>query len=95
MSFLDKLGNLNEMRKNAKELQSSLGKETVIGVSNDGHFSVTIDGNQNVLKVEIADAITANKFQLEKSGKEAFSKALDALKKLMVSKFSGYMSGKA
>lgn len=91
MSFFDKLSNLNEMRKNAKELQSALSKEVLIGVSNDGHFSVTLDGNQNVLRVEIADALTANKFQLEKSAKEAFTKALDGLKKMMVSKFSSYM----
>ncbi|MBI4268400.1 YbaB/EbfC family nucleoid-associated protein [Candidatus Uhrbacteria bacterium] len=91
MSFLDKIANLNEMRKNAKELQSALGKEVIVGASNDGHFKVTIDGNQNILHVEIADPIVANKFQLEKSAKESFSKALDGLKKLMVSKFSGYM----
>ena len=91
MSFLDKLSNLNEMRKNAKELQSALSKEVVVGTSNDGHFSVTLDGNQNVLRVEIAEALASNKFQLEKSAKEAFSKALDALKKMMVSKFSSAM----
>lgn len=91
MSFLDKLSNLNEMRKNAKELQSVLGKETIAGTSNNGFFSVTIDGNQNVLKVEISETLAGDRFGLEKSAKEAFSKALDGLKKLMVSKFSSYM----
>ncbi|MEK7619155.1 MAG: YbaB/EbfC family nucleoid-associated protein [Patescibacteria group bacterium] len=91
MSFLDKLKDMNEMRKNAKELQSVLGKETIVGTSNNGFFSVTIDGNQNVLSVTIGDQLTGDKFQLEKSAKEAFAKALDGLKKLMVSKFSSFM----
>lgn len=91
MSFLDKLSNLNEMRKNAKELQSVLGKEIITGTSNNGFFSVTIDGNQNVLKVEINESLAGDRFGLEKSAKESFSKTLDGLKKLMVSKFSGYM----
>ena len=52
---------------------------------------MTIDGNQNVLSVTIGDQLTGDKFQLEKSAKEAFAKALDGLKKLMVSKFSSFM----
>jgi len=91
MSFFDKLKDMNEMRKQAAEIQSVLGKETVVGTSNDGHFSVTMDGNQNILKVEVTDEIVGNKFAIEKASKEAFSKALDGLKKIMVSKLSGLM----
>ncbi len=90
MSFMDKLKDMNEMRKSAKELQGALSKETIVGTSANG-FSVTIDGNQNVLRVEIADTLVGDKFQLEKGAKEAFAKALDGLKKLMVSKFSNFM----
>jgi len=91
MSFLDKLKDMNEMRKQAAEIQSMLGQETVVGTSNDGHFTVTMDGNQNILKVEIAEELVGNKFALEKGAKESFSKALDGLKKIMVSKLSGMM----
>lgn len=91
MSFFDKMKDMNEMRKQAAEIQSILGKEQVTGVSNDGHFSVTMDGNQNVMSVTIADELVGDKFQLEKSSKEAISKTLDALKKLMVTKLSSVM----
>ncbi len=91
MSFFDKIKDFNEMRKQAQEIQSVLGKEVVTGTSNDGNFTVTMDGNQNVLKVEMKDTIVGDKFAIEKSSKEAFSKALDALKKLMVSKLSNVM----
>lgn len=87
MSFFDKLKDL----KQAREIQAQLGKEHVTGVSQNGLFKVTLDGNQNVIRVEIDDASLKDKFQLEKSAKEAFSRALDSLKKLMVSKFSSIM----
>ncbi|MBI4239629.1 YbaB/EbfC family nucleoid-associated protein [Candidatus Uhrbacteria bacterium] len=91
MGMLDKLKDMAEMRKSAKELQSVLGKETVSGASSNGSVKVVLDGNQNVVSVQIADSALANKELLERSTKEAFSRALDALKKLMVSKFSSYM----
>lgn len=91
MSFFDKLKDMNEMRKQAKEVQSALAKETIVGTSNNGFFSVTIDGNQNVLKVEVSDQLLSDKFALERSAKEAFAKSLDGLKKLMVSKFSSFV----
>jgi len=87
MSFFDKLKDL----KQAREIQAQLGKEQVIGISGNGFFKVTLDGNQNVIRVEIDEKSLGDKHQLEKSAKEAFSKALDALKKLMVSKFSSIM----
>lgn len=87
MSFFDKLKDL----KQAREIQSQLGKEHVTGISQNGFFKVTLDGNQNVIRVEIDDAVLHDKFRLEKSAKEAFSRALDSLKKLMVSKFSSIM----
>jgi DNA-binding protein YbaB len=87
MSFFDKLKDL----KQAREIQAQLGKEQVIGSSSNGFFKVTIDGNQNVVRVEINEQSLSDKYQLEKSAKEAFSRALDSLKKLMVSKFSSIM----
>ncbi len=87
MSFFDKIKDL----KQAREIQAQLGKENVIGVSSNSFFKVTIDGNQNVIRVEIDEKAVGDKHQLEKSAKEAFSRALDSLKKLMVSKFSSIM----
>jgi DNA-binding protein YbaB len=91
MSFLGKIKDIQDMRKQAKELQDALAKEVVVGDSGNGAFRVTMDGNQNILKVEIADSIVGDKALLERSAKESFSRAHDALKKVMVSKFSGFM----
>lgn len=94
MSIMDQLGklkDLNSMRKQAKEMQSTLSKETITGQSQNGHVSITIDGNQNVLKVEIQEPALSDKLQLERSVKDALSRALDSLKKMMVSKFSNML----
>jgi DNA-binding protein YbaB len=84
MGFFDKLQDV----KKARELQSMLAKEAVEGVSKDGTVRVSIDGNQNVLRVSIDDAIVGDKHKLEQNTKDAFVRGLDALKKLMASKFS-------
>lgn len=94
MSFLDKLGkikDLNEMRKQAKEVQGVLAQERITGASQNGHVTILIDGNQNVLSVTISDAAMSDKQQLERSVKDACSRALEGLKKLMVSKFSSML----
>lgn len=84
MSLFDKF---RDLRK-AREIQSLLSKEIVDGVSKDGTVRVTIDGNQNVLRVSIDDSLLGEKHKLEYNTKEAFTRSLDALKKLMASKFS-------
>jgi len=91
MGMLDKLKDLHSMRKEAKELQSALAKEQMTGSSKDGYFRVTMDGNQNVLRVEIDESIVGDRYRLESNAKEAFARALDALKKLMASKFSSFL----
>ncbi len=84
MGFFDKLKDL----KKARELQTTLAKEVVEGVSKDGTVRVTIDGNQNVMRVVIDDSILNDKHKLEQNTKDAFVRGLDSLKKLMASKFS-------
>jgi len=94
MSFLDKIKDINELRKNAgelKQLQSQLAKKTVTGISGDGKVSIVLDGNQNVISVTIDDSIIGNKIQLEKSVKDGLFRSLDALKKMMASQFSSFL----
>lgn len=94
MGLLSKLKDINELRKNASELkrlQSQLSKEEIIGTSKDGMVTVVLDGNQNVRRVQISDSALSNKQQLEASVKDALFRALDALKKMMASKFSSFL----
>lgn len=94
MGIFDKIKDLNELRKNAselKQLQSQLSKEEIIGKSKDGMVTVVLDGNQNVRRVEISERALSNKQQLEASVKDAVFRALDALKKMMATKFSSFL----
>lgn len=91
MSFLDKMKDMNEMRKQAKELQGVLSQEQVTGESHDGAFKITIDGNQNILNVSIGGQIIGDKQALEKGCREAFTKATDQLKKILATKFSSML----
>jgi DNA-binding protein YbaB len=91
MSIFGKLKDMNEMRKQAGQIQSMLAQERITGQSKDGQFKVTIDGTQNVLGVVVGEEIVGDKSRIERSSREAFANALDQLKKLMVSKFSGMM----
>lgn len=94
MGIFDKLKDMNELRKNASELkslQALLAKEEVVGISKDNLVKIVLDGNQNVVRVQISDALLNNKAHLEASVKEALFRALDALKKMMASKFSAFL----
>lgn len=94
MGVFDKIKDLNELRKNAgelKALQTQLAKEEIVGTSKDGAVTVVLDGNQNVVRVSIADHALGNKIVLEASVKDALFRALDGLKKMMASKFSSFL----
>lgn len=90
-SLFSKIKDVAQMRKQAKTLQAALAQETVVGSSANGFFTITLDGNQNVLKVDIKEQIVGDKVQLERCAKEALSRAFDNLKKLMVSKYSNLL----
>ncbi|MDO8571296.1 MAG: YbaB/EbfC family nucleoid-associated protein [bacterium] len=92
MSIFDKMKDMVAMRQQAKEIQATLAKEIVTGRSNTNGCTVIMDGNQNVLSVSFNDSLVGDKVQLERHAKEAFTRAHDELKKLMVSKFSGMLS---
>lgn len=94
MGIFDKLKDINELRKNASELkalQAQLAKEEIVGTSKDGLVTIVLDGNQNVVRVQVHDSILGNKNQLEASIKDALFRALDGLKKMMASKFSSFL----
>ncbi len=46
MGLFDKMKDLNEMRKQAKQIELMLGSEEVIGKSSGERIKITIDGNQ-------------------------------------------------
>lgn len=72
-------------------MQRLLADVRVEGVSRDGMFKVTMNGNQEVLGVAVADGAILAKEAIERSSKEAFTDALNKVKNEMADKFKGIM----
>ena len=89
--MLDKLKDLYNLQKQARELQSRLAGERVEGVSRDGSFHVDLNGNQEVLSVSISENVNLSREIMERNAKEAFSDALSKLKNLLASKMREMM----
>jgi nucleoid-associated protein EbfC len=92
MGFLDKLKDVNEMRKQAKHLQEQLGQETVSGSSSGGKIKIVIDGNQNVKSVEVSPDIVGDKGEIARHVRGALEDLFKQHKKMLQSKFGNFMS---
>ncbi len=77
--------------KNLYNLQKQLANEQVTGSSHDGAFHVTLNGNHELVKVDISPDINLDQPQVEKNIKEAHQDAQEKLKKLLAEKFQGML----
>lgn len=84
--MLDKLKDLYQLQKQAREIQSRLASECVEGASRDGSFRVELNGNQEVLSVSVSENASMLREAVERNAKEAFSDALSKLKNLLAQK---------
>ena len=91
MGFLDKLKDVNEMRKQAKQLESVLATETVTGKSSGEKIKITIDGNQNIKSVEVAEEIAGDKSEVARHVRSALEDLFKQHKKMLQSKFGSMM----
>ena len=82
---------LYNLRKQAQEMQKQMANEKVTGFSNDKTFSLTINGNQELLEVNISPDINLSHPEIEKNIKQAYADAQTKLKSLLVEKFQGMM----
>lgn len=87
--MFDKLKQLNDMRRQAQELQKVLAAEEIVGVSRNEYIKITMDGNQTIKSVSVSDEIVGNKILLEDSIKQAVESANEKLKQMMMSKMGG------
>lgn len=88
--MFDKLKQLNDMRRQAQELQKVLAAEEIVGVSRNEYIKITMDGNQTIKSVSVSDEIVGNKILLEDSIKQAVESANEKLKQMMMSKMGGF-----
>jgi hypothetical protein len=86
--MFNKLKQLQDLRKQAKDLKSSMSQETVTGEALAGAIKITMDGNQDIKDVDINDELLSvdNKEKLEQGIKEAFQAAVKNLQSLMMRK---------
>ena len=91
MGFFDKLKDLNEMRKQAKQMEAILAAETVTGASSGSKIQLIIDGNQQVKSVEIDDSIVGDKSELGRHMRQAMDDMFTKHKKMLQTKFGGLL----
>ena len=91
MGIMDKLKDINEMRKQAKHMESLLAVETVTGSSYGGKIKITIDGNQNVKSVEVAPEIAGDKSEVARHIRSALEDLFKHHRKMLQSKFGNML----
>jgi DNA-binding protein YbaB len=91
MGLFDKLKDIGEMRKQAKQIESQLAKETVTGKSGGEKIKITIDGNNNVLSVEVSPDIAGDKSEVARHIRQALEDLFKHHKKMLQSKFGKMM----
>ncbi len=91
MGFMDKLKDINEMRKQAKVMEATLATETVTGKSGGGKIVLTIDGNQNIKSVEVDSSIVGDKSEIARHIRSALEDLFKQHKKMLQSKFGSML----
>ncbi len=91
MGIFDKLKDVNEMRKQAKQIELMLGQEQVTGKSTHEYIKITVDGNQKVLSVEVQDPIVGDRKEIARHIREALEDLNNKHKKMLQSKFGSML----
>lgn len=77
--MFNKLKNIKDLRSQAKNLQNQLKDETAEGSGAWGKVKVIIDGNQQIISIQIDPELLSDKEKLQEAVKEAVN---DATKKI-------------
>ena len=84
--MFNKLKQFKDLRDKAKELQSTLGKETAEGTAAWGKIKVRINGTQNIESVSIDPSILSDQKAVEDGMKDAFNDAISKIQKIVAMK---------
>ena len=91
MGLFDKLKDVNEMRKQAKQIEQTLSKEEITGKSSGSKIVIIMDGNQNVKSVQVDDSIVGDRGDIARNIREALEDLNKKHKKMLQSKFGSMM----
>ncbi len=84
--MFNKLKQFQDLRSRAKQIQTTLEKETVEGSSGWGKVKINMNGNQRVTNVVLTDDALADKANLQNLIKDACNDAAEKLQKLLSGK---------
>ena len=86
--MFNKLKQFKDLRKQANEIKNTLAQETAQGSGAWDKVKITINGNQEVLNVEIDPELLAQdkKQDLEKGIKDATNDAIKKVQRIMAEK---------
>lgn len=87
--MLGKMKDMYKLQKQAKQIKNELKNIHIEAES--GGVVVTVDGEQNLLSVAIADEVMQNKSSLEKNIKEAINKATKKAQQIAAEKMRSVM----
>lgn len=86
--MFQKLKQYKDLRDQSKKMKSALEKETVHADAAGGKIGVVMDGNQQILSIDIDESLFAPQYKsiVEKGVKEAIEGAMKKLQRLMLEK---------
>lgn len=91
MGLIDKIKDINEMRKQGKAMEAMLATESVTGSSSGGRIVITTDGNQNIKSVEVSADIAGDKSEVARHIRSALEDLFKHHKKMLQKKFGAMM----
>jgi nucleoid-associated protein EbfC len=87
------MGMLNQMQEKMEEAKRRLDTITVTGEADSGKIKVTVTGNRQVKEINIQDASSYEKEELEELLVTAMNRALENAEKVNDSEMKGSASG--
>lgn len=88
--MFSKIKQLSDLRSQANQIKQTLAQEKVTGSAAWGKISITMDGNQAVQSVTIADELLTDKAKLEAGVKDAINDTVGKVQKVMATKMSQF-----
>ena len=91
MGLIDKIKDINEMRKQGKQMEGMLATELVVGKSSGSKIILTTDGNQNVKSVEVSADIVGDKSEIARNIRGALEDLFKQHRKMLQKKFGNML----
>lgn len=86
--MFSKIKAIQDLKSQANQIKKALETETAEGTGAWGKIKITIDGNQDVKSVQIAQELLGDKNKLEAGVKEAVNDAIKKVQRIMAKKMS-------